>query len=282
MKKLVILLLMISITLSGCTFFGGKRVPPSGTSDGAGKKGAQQEKPKPGEPKREKKAYYVGLQAPVPGIKDWVARYRQYDGVFLQKIGDYRVLLVGMGEMFSAGYEVKIERVSKKEDKWVVEMAFYLPKSEDYSGASTYPYQVVSIVDDGKPVEVLAATAQNGILPAKKAVKVITIPEGKQLAASKNFVVFTPLEGAIITSPVTIEGKARVFEATFRIGIEDGHYQLANKVVMSDQGAPGWGYFKVELPFNRPTNPHGMIILSYENMKDGSMVEELMLPVKFK
>lgn len=130
-------------------------------------------------------------------------------------------------------------------------------------------------------MEVLAATGQNGARPEKKPAKVIEIPEGKQLAVSKSFVVFTPLEGEKITSPVLIKGKARVFEATFRIVIEDGHNQLAVKNMMSDKGAPGWGNFEAKLPFQQPTNPNGMVIFAYANMANGKIIEELLVPVKF-
>lgn len=163
-----------------------------------------------------------------------------------------------------------------------MEVSFKKPKVEDFSGTSTFPYEVVSIIDDGRPVGVLAATGQNGSIPPKAPVTVITIPEGKQLAVSKSFVVFTPLEGEKIASPVLIKGKARVFEATFRIVIEDGHNRLADKAVMSDEGAPGWGNFEVKLPYEKATNPNGAIIFAYENMENGKMIEELTVPVKFE
>lgn len=281
MKKLIILLLLIGVVLSGCAM-GGKRLPPITT----GEQGEQGEKPQPGVGQdggpKSQQDYYVGLQAPVPNLTDWVNRYKQYEGIFQQKVGNYQVLLTGWGEKFSKGYAVKVDRVSKQAGKWVVEVSLYRPPDEDYAGASTYAYEVVSIVADGSPIEVRAGTAENGTIIGKKPAQVITIPEGKQLAVSKNFVVFTPVEGAQITSPVTIQGKARVFEATFRIGIEDGHYKLADQMVMADQGGPGWGNFQVQLPFKQPSNPSGMIILYYHSMKDGERIEEILLPVKFK
>jgi hypothetical protein len=293
MKRMIILLLLIGFSLSGCTM-GGKSLPPA--TSGEEKQGVQGEKSQPGmgqggDPKSQYD-YYVGLQAPVPNLTDWVNRYKQYEGIFQQKVGNYQVLLAGWGEKFSKGYTVKVDRVSKQAGKWVVEVSLYRPSNEDYAGASTYAYEVVSIVADGSPIEVLTDTTEkgdtskgideNGTITGKKPAQVITIPEGKQLAVSKNFVVFTPVEGAQITSPLTIQGKARVFEATFRIGIEDGHYMLADQMVMADQGGPSWGNFQVKLPFKQPTNPSGMIILYYHSMKDGERIEEILLPVKFK
>ena len=81
MKRIIILLLLMVITLSGCAL-GGKRMPPETT--GGQKPGEQGEKPQPGAgqaggPKTEQE-YYVGLQAPVSNLTDWVNRYKQYEG----------------------------------------------------------------------------------------------------------------------------------------------------------------------------------------------------------
>jgi hypothetical protein len=231
----------------------------------------QQQKP-------EKKEFYIGLDAPVQGIKDYVYRYKPYDGVFQQKNGDYRVVLISMGEQYDPGYDVLINKVAKEEKRWLIATTMRRPKEEIYSGPGHYPYKVVSIIDDGKPIEVVTISGEN----KSDTLKTVVIPEGKKLAVSKNFIVFTPFEGEEIKSPVKIRGKARVFEATFRITMEDGHYQLAKKNLMSDMGAPGWGNFELDLPFDKPTNPQGFIILSYPNMANGDVIEELMLFVKFK
>ena len=271
MKKFLVFFVIMALLLPGCSFFGGgKKQEPV-------KPKAQQSELKKEQPKADQKDYYIGLETPVSGIKDWVYRYQRYDGVFLQKIGDYRAVLVSMGEKFSPGYGVTINKIDQKADKWVIQVSFKQPKEEDYSGKGVYPHEVASIISDGKPVEVVNVTGPGNETP----VKVIEIPEGKKLGVSKNFVIFTPVDGQKITSPVVVKGKARVFEANFRITIEDGHYQLAEKILMADQGAPAWGNFEVSLPFDKPTNPQGFIILSYANMANGKMIEELLLPVKF-
>lgn len=184
--------------------------------------------------------------------------------------------MVSMGEKFAPGYQVNIDRVEEKEGKWVVEASFTKPAEEDYSGTATYPFEVIGIKDDGKPVEVLETEDQEF-----KKLETVEIPEAMSLAASKNFIVFYPREGELITNPITVKGKARVFEATFRITLEDGHNELATKPVMTDEGAPGWGYFEVTTSYDKPSNPQGHIIFSYENMENGNLIKELLLPVKF-
>lgn len=268
MKKLLVFLLVLTLTISGCSFLE-KKEPEKTTPP-------KQAEKQP--PKEEKKDYIVGLQtAPVQGTKEWADRYKPYEGVFAQKKGDYRLVLVSQGEKFAEGYKVSVDKVEKKNDKWVVTANIVQPAEENYAGGSVFPHEVVSIIDDGKPVEVVKTAESNSDM----AVDVIEIPEGKNFAVSKNFIVFSPLEGEQISSPVKIRGKARVFEATFRVSMEDGHNVLADKSIMSDAGAPAWGKFEISQPFDKPTSPAGSIIFSYANMENGKMIEELVLPVKF-
>ncbi|PKM80056.1 MAG: hypothetical protein CVU89_15480 [Firmicutes bacterium HGW-Firmicutes-14] len=271
MRKLLVIaglvLILSALVFSGCNLLGGEKEPePKGP-------GTVQE-----DGGKDKKDYYIGQDAPVEGIKDWTERYRPYEGVFLQKLDGYRTVLVSMGEKFSPGYDVKVDEVAKKDGNWVVEVSFTKPAEEDYSGASVFPYETVSIIDDDSPVEVYETGKDNN-----QAVKleVIEIPEGMKLGASKSFIVFLPREGEKIANPVTVRGKARVFEATFRITVEDGHNQLAREFMTASEGAPGWGEFEVDLSYEQPTNPAGHIIFSYENMENGELIEELALPVKF-
>lgn len=271
MRRIIILLMLISFILPGCSFFNRSKVEPERPK-------VTEKSPAEKESASNSKDYYIGLDTPVAGVKDWVTRYRPYEGVFLQKHGSYRFLLISMGEQFTGGYQVNLDKVSKANGKWLVEVSFKVPGSDKTTTQNiNYPYQVVTIRDDNNPIEVFRVTEKN----VKIQMKTIEIPEGRQLAVSKSFIVFTPLAGDKIISPVKISGKARVFEANFRISVEDGHFRLAQKTVMADQGAPGWGNFDLSLPFDKFTNPNGSIIFSYENMKNGKMIEELPLSVKF-
>lgn len=213
-----------------------------------------------------------------------VSRYERFEGVYLQKQGDYRTVLITMGEKMTGGYEVKVTKVIQKADKWVIEAAFSDPREgEATSEALNSPREVVSIFDDGKPIEVIPTEGQSitGTVVVGKPMEIVKIPEGKQLPVSKNFIVFAPLENEKISNPVRIKGKARAFEATFIVHMEDGHNVLYEKAVQTTMGAPEWGKFDVELKYQNPTNPVGAVIFSIENMNDGSKNEELAVPVKF-
>lgn len=101
------------------------------------------------------------------------------------------------------------------------------------------------------------------------------------IATSDSFRVLLPAEGETIATPLKIKGEASVFEGSFRVMLEDGHDILAEKDVTADKGAPEWGAFEFELPFKDATSPHGMLIFSVQDAKDGSWQEDLIIPVTF-
>lgn len=272
MKKLFLLLTVLAFLTAGCNFFDSK--DKLNTKEPQTKK-AEQNQQNESDKQQATKSYIIGSQAPVKGLKDWVQKYSLYEGVFLQKIDDYNVILVSMGEKLTGGYDVKVNEVTKEDNKWIIKTTLTEPKEPDFTTQQiTYPNEVISMVNDGSPIEV--RDQQTG-----KNLELIEIPVGKELATSKSFIVTSPLAGETIKSPVTIKGKARVFEANFRIHIEDGHKYLAEKIVTADEGAPEWGNFELNLPFEKPTSPNGSIILSVENMENGKLIEELNIPVKF-
>jgi Immunoglobulin-like domain of bacterial spore germination len=80
---------------------------------------------------------------------------------------------------------------------------------------------------------------------------------------------------------IIVEGKARVFEASFLYRLEDGHNVLAEGHTMADQGAPGWGNFKIKISHNHPSSPNGVLTLYVASAKDGNPEHELHIPVQF-
>ncbi|PGS52251.1 Gmad2 immunoglobulin-like domain-containing protein [Bacillus sp. AFS041924] len=104
--------------------------------------------------------------------------------------------------------------------------------------------------------------------------------------------VFTPVENEAfkVTSVVNestgknvliVEGKARVFEATFLYRIEDGHNVLAEGYTMTDMGAPEWGNFKLVINYTQPTSPNGVLTLYVASAKDGQPENILNIPIQF-
>ncbi len=94
--------------------------------------------------------------------------------------------------------------------------------------------------------------------------------------------VTAPVSGQVITSPVEIEGNARVFEATVSFRVRDVNGKvLAQGFATASEGAPGRGDFQGKLDF-KPVGPgKGQIEVFWESMKDGSDQNTVIIPVEW-
>lgn len=101
------------------------------------------------------------------------------------------------------------------------------------------------------------------------------------LKGTGNIVVSRPEPGEEIASPVTIKGRATVFEGRFTIEVQDGKKLLASKL-MTVNPAPEGDEFEVSLEFELPTGDFGAIVFTTESAKTGETIEELIVPVKFR
>ena len=73
-------------------------------------------------------------------------------------------------------------------------------------------------------------------------------------------VVDVPAAGATVSSPVTISGKARVFEANVRITIYDASGNiLADTFTMAAEAGPTLAPYSASVPFNVTTAQQGCI-----------------------
>jgi len=91
-----------------------------------------------------------------------------------------------------------------------------------------------------------------------------------------------PVENQTVTSPLTIKGSARVFEATvsYRLKDENGNI-LTQGFTTATAGAPEWGNFSAELTFTSPAKGKGQLEVFEESMKDGSDLNKVVIPVIF-
>jgi hypothetical protein len=90
-------------------------------------------------------------------------------------------------------------------------------------------------------------------------------------AADPSMIVDTPSAGATVTSPVTISGKARVFEANVRITILDaGGNLLADTFTTAAEGAPTLAPYSTSVNFAVSTAQQGCIRVFEESAMDGS------------
>ncbi|MFD1927898.1 Gmad2 immunoglobulin-like domain-containing protein [Sporosarcina siberiensis] len=94
------------------------------------------------------------------------------------------------------------------------------------------------------------------------------------------FQVFEPSPNEKVQNQIIVRGLARVFEGTLNYAFEDGHFIIDQGFVTASEGAPGWGVF--EFTVNIENAPEGLykILLFEKSAKDGSIINELMIPVE--
>ena len=264
MKKLKpLLILLLLITVAGCQM----SQQPSQTEP--------KPEPKKSAPVTETKPLLQGNEIKDPDILAWQDLYKQQRGVFLKEFGQYRAVLISMGTQKTGGYKINIEKAQKNNGIWLIEYTETQPQPGDaVTQALTQPHELLAARADNSPIEVFLLMNQDRIQQ-----ELTITPQGK-VALSKSFIVELPKEGDKITSPLKIKGLASVFEGAFLVFIEDGHNRLAETPVQT-AGAPAWGKFELEIPFDKPTNPSGTVIFAYGSAKTGEIIEELAIPIKF-
>lgn len=125
-------------------------------------------------------------------------------------------------------------------------------------------------------VAVLFAAMLQGCLGEKKT----TVSTSE----SGNIIVSQPQPNDRVDSPVTVTGKARVFEAALsaRVLAPDGR-QLGIVHMMASQGAPEFGSFSGKISFTRPAGvEQGIVEVFSDSAKDGSPINIVRIPVLFR
>lgn len=235
-------------------------------------------------PKQAPESPGIALSRPDPdklggALGGWVRENSRRRGAFVRSEGGRTYILVAWGEKPTGGYRVRIEDLARGRDAEVAVVRLDVPAGP-VTQAISYPFDLVSAPRLQRPV-VFAYRGEftlTGPLPAPDSAR----GETGAGAESPNFRIASPKPGETITSPVRIIGKARAFEATFDIEVEDGHNVLARRTVTASAAGPEFGDFDVTIPFDKPTNPSGAILFVTYSAEDGSRREELTLPVRFR
>ncbi len=137
----------------------------------------------------------------------------------------------------------------------------------------TYPVELVLLKDlKVKPDEVIFKLV--GKVP----------PKVNMSGVSDSFRVSVPKAGDVVTSPIKVVGKARVFEAAFQVKLEDIHGNtLAETNAMASKGAPEWGDFKLSVAYKPAKEERtGMLKVYALSPKDGSVLDMVTIPLKLK
>lgn len=94
--------------------------------------------------------------------------------------------------------------------------------------------------------------------------------------------VTSPVANQKITSPLTIKGNARVFEAQVNYRLRDKNGTvLAQGSAMASEGAPGRGDFTGQLAFSAASPGQGQLEVFEVSMKDGSDQNKVIIPVEW-
>lgn len=103
-------------------------------------------------------------------------------------------------------------------------------------------------------------------------------------SASGNVIVTEPRPNDSVSSPVTLRGTARVFEAALSArAVSSSGTELGIAHFTTNAGAPEFGSFDARLTFRRPAGvSSGFVEVFTHSAKDGSVQDLVRIPVSFK
>jgi LysM repeat protein len=104
------------------------------------------------------------------------------------------------------------------------------------------------------------------------------------LPTTRNIVVWNPLPGTRIVNGQRITGQARAFEATISHQLRDMNGVIVSneRFTTADAGAPAYGNFSSNIPFDRnPTNTRGELWVYTRSANDGSIQDLIKTLVYF-
>ena len=108
------------------------------------------------------------------------------------------------------------------------------------------------------------------------------VQDQSQTVEEANIIVSSPIENATVISPFNIEGKARVFENVVSIRLEDKNgkilFQGTANAQSPDTGQ--YGLFQKEIKYTT-SQTEGTLKVFESSAKDGSEINEVIIPVKF-
>lgn len=108
-------------------------------------------------------------------------------------------------------------------------------------------------------------------MPSAQAADVCPANPSPVDAADPSIIVNAPAPGQTISSPVTVSGQARVFEANVRITIFDATGTvLADTFTTASEAAPALAPFSAQVPFAGTTAQQACVRVFEESAQDGS------------
>ena len=91
-----------------------------------------------------------------------------------------------------------------------------------------------------------------------------------------------PQPGIEVSSPLTVQGSARVYEATVNLRLVDrDEAVLVDTFTTATAGGPARGEFETVLEFPAPSTGEGRLEVFWISPKDGSEQDKVRIPIKF-
>lgn len=99
-----------------------------------------------------------------------------------------------------------------------------------------------------------------------------------------NIVVFSPEQGDMISSPLKVEGEARVFEGTvnLRLKEKDGRVLVEDFTTAQSPEMGQFGPFEKELFYPQPAKAEGILEVFQISARDGSEIDKVIILLKFE
>lgn len=104
------------------------------------------------------------------------------------------------------------------------------------------------------------------------------------VSASGNMKVTSPDKDELINNPVLIKGEARVFESQFnwRVRDADGTILAAGPAYANAPDVGQFGPFEIKANYAKPKSQTGIVEVFDYSAKDGSEIDLVRIPVRFK
>ena len=200
----------------------------------------------------------------------WVEENVENRGVYVLPAGDVRYLLVAWGEKPTGGYTMNINHVSPTMLGDIqVRVTLEAPDPDDMvTEALTYPYVLIAM-EPGTETIIVNFMGDSWL--------------GRALGEPSDDdpeIILKGMDVDPVSNPVVVWGRARVFEGTFNLVVEDGHFHLSEDVI-SVAGGPEWAEFALVVTYGAYSSDSGMVIASLEDAADGTVREVARVPITF-
>lgn len=104
------------------------------------------------------------------------------------------------------------------------------------------------------------------------------------ISESGNIIVSSPKPAEKISSPLVLEGEARVFEnvVDYRLRDTNGNILVEGFASAQSPDIGEFGPFRAEIEFPKPEGELGILEVFSTSPKDGSEINKVIIPIKFK